>query len=170
MASPTVDESVMHDRIGVAMENLNRSNDAIAEFRTAIASRSTNVTAMFHLADTLAARGDLIGALSQSDQVLRLMPDATDALHATADWLLKLHRPAEAEGRLRHLLTIDPADVPSRLTLANLELQLNQPDAAARDFSAVIQLEPNNAAASQGLVEALARQYRPTSVPATQSM
>ena len=153
--SAAVDQSQLHDRIGVVQQKLDHADDAIAEYRKSLSFNLQNVAARSHLADAIAARGDLQEALTQGDQVLAITPDASDELRATASWLIRLHRTVEAEERLRYAIAINPDDVEARLALATLELNSNRSEAAARDFSAVTDREPNNVDARNGLLRAL---------------
>ena len=155
--SPKADHSAVHDRIGQALAKLDKLPEAVDEFYSALAENADNAVARVHLAEALSAEGNDVESLAESDRVLHQLPDATEALAASARAMLKLNRPNEAVARIAHLVALEPTDRKNRLFLARMEMQLDRPAEAATQYSALLELNPNDATARKGLLDALAK-------------
>jgi predicted O-linked N-acetylglucosamine transferase (SPINDLY family) len=68
----------------------------------------------------LEARGDLAGAATELEAVLRQKPDWPDALYNYAMALIRLRRDAEAEAALRRIIALDPQFMLAYRVLGNI--------------------------------------------------
>ena len=103
----------------------------------------------------LAAAGDARGALEASRLALRLDPFDTDALEAQALTLQQQRRYEEAAAALREAIERDPNNYLPYLLLGNLQLAMEDPDAAVESYRDVLELNPKATSASIYLAQTL---------------
>ena len=103
----------------------------------------------------LAAAGDARGALEASRLALRLDPFDTDALEAQALALQQQRRYEEAAVALREAIERDPNNYLPYLLLGNLQLAMEDPDAAVESYRDVLELNPKATSASIYLAQTL---------------
>ena len=91
------------------MVSLNQLVDAMSVLRTYFVSGGNDPDAHFLFAKIQAARGDLASAVETLDQpVITESKAALPALGQSAEWLIELNRPLEAEKRFRKILQLVP--------------------------------------------------------------
>jgi predicted O-linked N-acetylglucosamine transferase (SPINDLY family) len=88
--------------------------------RTALARNPDFAQARAALFHVLEARGDLAGAATELEAVLRQKPDWPDALYNYAMALIRLRRDAEAEAALRRIIALDPQFMLAYRVLGNI--------------------------------------------------
>ncbi len=94
---------------------------AVDTLRKVIINDPQDYEAIFHLANTEAARGNLAIAIELLQEIPADHPQAgVPALGVSAQWCFQLERYADAEQRYRKILQIDPSSNPARRNLAYL--------------------------------------------------
>jgi tetratricopeptide (TPR) repeat protein len=109
-------------------------------------------TASARIANAHASLGDLYreaGAWDQAAHQYKMALELRSHFHDIrlryAQVLLQLHQPAEAADELRKVLDVNPRFTAARVDLGLAFFRLGHRDAAAREWIAVRQYEPNNA-------------------------
>ncbi len=148
----------VRDILGVALTQLGRPDEAIAQFREAIRIDPSSFTAYNDLAVALDRQGKIMEALGYFQSALRLQPESIDVLDNLGFAYLRLGNPREAERHLTTALRLAPdsGDVHYHLAAA-CEMQGRYPD-AARHYRETLRLMPGDAAAEAGLRRVLSRQ------------
>ena len=108
----------------------------------------------------LAAAGDARGSLEASRLALRLDPFDTDALQSQALSLQQQKKYEEASAALQEAVERDPNNYLPYLLLGNLQLAMNDPDAAVESYRDVLELNPKATSASVYLAQTLLGQGR----------
>jgi Flp pilus assembly protein TadD len=103
--------------------------------------------------------GDLTGAVQSFEGVTHLDPKDADAYTHLGGLLLRLGRPAEAEGKFRRALEIAPKSIPALQGLAQ-SLELQKKPEAAEAYRNYLAVEPGNAAAKEFLIHSLLEQKK----------
>jgi Tfp pilus assembly protein PilF len=117
-------ESSQHRlRLGTTYLTQRRYNDAIAQYRAALAIEPNLAVAHQNVAVSLAGQGRISEAIASYRQALVAAPDSTRSSLALAGLLVARGRPEEAVAVLRSAMTHAPedAEVSSALVLALLE-------------------------------------------------
>lgn len=108
----------------------------------------------------LVAAGDARGALEASRLALRLDPFDTDVLEAQALTLQQQKKYEEAEAALREATERDPNNYFPYLLLGNVQLAMEDPDAAIESYRDVLELNPKATTASVNMAQVLIGQGR----------
>ena len=108
----------------------------------------------------LLAAGDARGAAEASRMALRLDPFDTDALEAQALTLQQQRRYEEAAAALREATERDPNNYFPYLLLGNVQLAMDDPDAAVESYRDVLELNPKATSASIYMAQTLVGQGR----------
>jgi tetratricopeptide (TPR) repeat protein len=90
------DPSVIHNNLGVALANLGRLDDAIAQFRDAARLNPKYSEAYLSLGKALLARGEAQNAIGPLEQAVTLKPDSLEALRELTTAYATAGRSAEA--------------------------------------------------------------------------
>ncbi len=108
----------------------------------------------------LLAAGDARGAEEASRMALRLDPFDTDALEARALTLQQQGKYEEAASALQEAIERDPNNYFPYLLLGNVQLAMDDPDAAVETYRDVLELNPKATSASIYLARTLLDQNR----------
>jgi tetratricopeptide (TPR) repeat protein len=151
------EEAYRQNNVGVAHLERYDFQSAIVAFRRALQIDPSLALARLNLAIALLQAGQPDAAASDARLAVEALPQVPQAqfvvgLVARAD-----NRADEAMAAFRRVLAIDPADVGSRIHLAQVLLGEQKYSEAVRLFEEAGQLEPFNATAAYGLGTALTR-------------
>ena len=108
----------------------------------------------------LFAAGDARGAAAASRMALRLAPFDTAALAAQALTLQQQRKYEEAAAALREAVERDPNNYFPYLLLGNVQLAMEDPDAAVESYRDVLELNPQATSASIYMAQTLLDQGR----------
>lgn len=124
-------ERTAHVVLGTAYLRTNKPQEAITQFRKAVAAEPTNAGFQLALAIGLRETGDPAAALPVFERAIELAPEHPEAHYQRVDTLLALERQPQALDALRALAAgkIQPLRAKSRL--ADVLLGMNDPRAAA---------------------------------------
>ena len=132
-----------------------RPEEALAEYRKALALEPENRNAMRHLALTLATAGRADEALAAYDRMLEVYPDHQLASLERATVLLQRGRVDEAIVGLRQAIRQDPDFEDAHFNLATAYSRLDRWQEAADGFRQVLRLDRDNVEAHYSLGVAL---------------
>lgn len=120
-----------HVVLGTAYLRLNKPQEAIAQFRKAVAAEPANAGFQLALGIGLRETGDLAAALPALERAIELAPTQPEAHYQRVETLLALERQPQAVESLRALATgtIQPLRAKSRL--ADALLAMGEPQRAA---------------------------------------
>jgi len=121
-----------------------RYQEAVAEFRKAVAARPESLSAHLNLGAALTQTGDLKGAAAEFDVSLRLDPPNIIAHYNLAVLLANENRHEEAIAHLRSVFDVEPNDISARFLLAQELLKFGRSEEALNEFSRVVQANPDN--------------------------
>jgi tetratricopeptide (TPR) repeat protein len=145
--------AVMRGRVAA---QAGRYQDAIQEFRRALAARPESVEARVNLGSTLALAGDRAGALENLREALRLDP-ANATAHFNLGSLLADSAPEEARSHLEAAVAARPEDAEARRLLAKTLRDAGRLPAALEQYRRAVELAPGDEAARLGEAETLVR-------------
>lgn len=145
--------AVMRGRVAA---QAGRYQDAIQEFRRALAARPESVEARVNLGSTLALAGDRAGAIENLREALRLDP-ANATAHFNLGSLLADGSPEEARSHLEAAVAARPDDAEARRLLAKILRDAGRLPAALEHYRRAVELAPGDEAARLGEAETLVR-------------
>jgi protein O-mannosyl-transferase len=147
-------------QLGIALAEEGRRNEAIAQYRAAVADCPD---AHYALGFELEADGKHDEAISHVQEYVRLRPDDLNVIRANillGRALLEAGRPLEAVDALRRALAMKSGDADAHGLLADALLRLERYPEAAREYRERLTLTPRDAVAHESLGIALVGQSR----------
>jgi Flp pilus assembly protein TadD len=133
-----------HANLGVAYDNLGRSDDARAEDDTAIKLNPHLDTPHYNLGNLDLEQKNLDQAITEYRIAETLLPSKAATHSNLGSALYQLGRLDEAETEVRLALDLDPSIVVARFNLGNILLRKNNFDEAVDVFTELIKEEPND--------------------------
>lgn len=134
----------MLDR-SISLAHENKPVEAVALLREALRLDPEMAPARYHLAATLRATGDLVGAEAELREALRRSPDSGPAHNFLGILLFKRGDVAGATAELRASARLQPTDATVHFNLAQA-LEKTDPKAALEEYRTASSLAPDNAA------------------------
>ena len=144
-----------HGSLGIAYLERGEMDAAIRELREAARLEPGSAISLHNLASALIRRGDFSEAAGHLERVLEIDPGFVEAHYHRALIKARQEKVEEAVQGLRRSLDLNPNFIPSHLLLGALYRVRGEPDAAAKEFRAVLRLAPANAKAHLNLAEVL---------------
>ena len=141
MVSPN--SAPLHDALGWWHFAHGHTNEAIAEFRRAIAARPRFGPAWLDLGIALEKNGDVRGALDSFEQAAAIKPANADAHYNAGRMLEKLERPDEARAAYQRALTAWPEHARAHNNLGLLLLETGKTNEAEAHFSDAVRHDPS---------------------------
>ncbi len=132
-----------------------RFGDAREQTKLLLAQRPNDPAVHSMLSSSLAAQGDMQGAIAEMQKAVALAPGRWDSYFALALLQLKANQPDAAETSIGKVIALDPAAMQPHLLLGNLYLSRNRSSDAEQEYRDAMSLAP----ASMEPREALARFY-----------
>jgi tetratricopeptide (TPR) repeat protein len=136
-----------HANLGLALQALERNEEALACFDRAVALDPSNAGAWLGKGDILTRLGEGERARRSYEQGLLLNPRNPHGWRALGAIFLKLGRHADAVQSYDQTLMLDPRDSTSFYHRGNALSHLGQPDEAMTSFDRAIELDPTHAQA-----------------------
>jgi tetratricopeptide (TPR) repeat protein len=126
-------------------ERVGKTNDAWANYNTAIAADPSYFEAQYNTALLAYRLGDLRRALAGYEAALAIRPDSVDARYHLALALKQANYAPDAARELEQVIEARPNDARAHLMLGNLYAQqLDEPPKARAHYMKVLQLDPRN--------------------------
>jgi Tfp pilus assembly protein PilF len=145
------DNPLRHDAVGDLYLEDGRFDDAIAQYRTAIALNPQSAPTHYNLGYALSARGRAAEAMVEFREALRIDPDYAQA-HNNLGALLELEgRRDEALEHFRRAVAIRPDQIDARINLAQLLSATGSDREGADAFRAALTIGPEDPGALSGL-------------------
>jgi protein O-mannosyl-transferase len=140
---------VAHDNLGVELDRLGRSEDALAEYRETLGIRPEDrhgeenfAQASFAKGERLLGQGDLNGALAAFRDGLRYRPRNALALMSLGVALARSGQPVEAGKAFEDSLRADPSSVEAHYDLGLVRQALGAYSKALESYDAALRLKP----------------------------
>lgn len=147
--------SALHvNRAGIALAE-DRYEEAVAEYRLAVAADPDNATARSELGMLLAAGGDLEGSRAELQAARELEPGNPAHLESLARVLEAASSGEEALGLFREAVDLEPARAAGHLQLAAALARAGRATEAQASFDRALELDPAGARARLGRAEVL---------------
>jgi tetratricopeptide (TPR) repeat protein len=140
-----------HYNIGYALQQAGRTEDALVEYRRALALQPAYPNALTNLGVLLAAKDDHDQAVELYREALALDPDLPGAHTNLGIELAARGQEAEAIAQFHRALELDPRDATAHFNLGTALALSRQSDEAIRHFREAIRLDPANARAHNNL-------------------
>jgi protein O-mannosyl-transferase len=156
----TSDNAIAHGCLGDALRVEGRYEEALVEYRQAIAIEPRYVAALVNLGADLGLLGRPLEALSPLSSAIRLKGDDVDARNAFGLALAMQGRLKEAEEQFEVAIRLKPDSVLAHTMLGNTFGNLGRMDDAIAQFQEALRLQPNSAEARVNLQKALAMRDR----------
>jgi tetratricopeptide (TPR) repeat protein len=135
--------------------NLANWQDSVSLFQHAIQVTSDNYIAYNNLGAALRERGQLVEAMADIQEALRIRPRYPNAQNNLGDALLAQGKPEEAAPHIQDALRLEPGLPEAHVNWATILNQRGQHAEAAAEYRVALQLQPNSAEAHCGLGAAL---------------
>jgi tetratricopeptide (TPR) repeat protein len=149
---------IAHNNLGNQLLARKQLNDAIQEYRRAIAEFPSYAEAHNNLGVALSRQGKLAEAIAEYQRALVLLP-TDDQAHA--NWGIALDamdKPAESLEHFQAALAINKENADAKVNWGNALIKLGRIDEAIRMFQDALVMRPDNASAHLNWGVALARQ------------
>ncbi|MFQ5349123.1 MAG: tetratricopeptide repeat protein [Thermoanaerobaculia bacterium] len=153
------------ERAGIALAE-GRREEAVAEYRRALATDPDNANARGDLGTLLAAAGDLSGAVSELQEAHRLEPNNPIHVESLARVLATGGAEEKALPLFRRAAELDPARAAGHLHLAAALARTGRYLEARDSFDRALELDPASAAARLGRAEVQLEVGRPAAAAA----
>jgi tetratricopeptide (TPR) repeat protein len=149
-----------HDNLGVALENLGREPDAMAQYQEALRFKPDYAEAHVNLGVLLQRLGKLEDAIGHYEQAVRIKPGFAEAHNNLGSALLQAGQVEGAIGHLHEALRLKPDFALAHYNLGNALSQAGQPEEAVGEFEQALQLNPEYDAAHRDLALVLEQTHR----------
>ena len=144
-----------HNNLGLVLDNLHRTNEAITEFRTAVRLKPDFALSHNNLGGALYHRWAYEEAIAEYRTALRLKPNYANAHSGLGSVLARLGKLDEAIAEFDTALRLKPEHIPTRVMLGLALCQQRKLDKALVQFGTAIRLNPDSADAHYGMGEVL---------------
>ena len=151
----TQDNEIAHGCLGEALRAEGRYQDALAEYRMALAIDPRYVAALINYGSVLGTLGRLDEAMVPLKTAIRLKRDDPDAHHALGLALALQGHLQEAYTQFETAVLLNPDSVSAHTDLGKTLGNLGRIDDAIAQFSEALRLQPDAVEARAGLEKAL---------------
>ncbi|HTW90375.1 MAG TPA: tetratricopeptide repeat protein [bacterium] len=150
-----------HFNYGLALGKAGRTEEAIEQFRAALATNPDFFAAHVYLASALVGQGDLAAAIQEQRTVVRLLPGSAKSWNDLAATLIYAGQFDSAIVECKEALRRDPNSASALNNLGYAYLKTGDLPQAVAAFEAALRLNPNLASARANLATA----YRAAGMP-----
>jgi tetratricopeptide (TPR) repeat protein len=161
IASVNAMRAVTDTNLGTAFQTEHRLDDAIAQYRRALANDPGYAPAYSNLATALREQKRTDEALANYHQALRLQPEFAAAHYNLANLLLEQGNAAGAVDQYEHAIRHEAASADIHNNYGIALLSVGRIDDALQEFRQAANLDPGSAKAYRNLGDALSSQGRP---------
>lgn len=151
---------VARNNYGAALRSRGRIDEALVQFREAVAIRPRNLEAQNNVGEALMQQGHPGDAMPYFLEALRLKPDSPEAHANLGSALDKSGRSAEAVAHYRQAIQYRPAYAEAHVGLGATLAAMGQPDEGLRELFQGVRLKPEYADGQYGLGLVLAEMGR----------
>ncbi|MBL9125346.1 MAG: tetratricopeptide repeat protein, partial [Planctomycetaceae bacterium] len=147
---------ITHYSLGLALTQLGRGDEALAEYQAAIRERPSFVQGYLNLGNLYAERGDYARAIGAYEQLLQLEPHAFLPRENLARVLASAGRYPEAIEQFQQCLSRDPNSAQTHFHYAETLAAAGDDAAAIAQYRAALRLAANDGNSMRGLAWLLA--------------
>jgi len=158
----TEDNFIAHDNLGVELDRLGRSEEALAEYRETLRiepgdrhGEDNFAQASFAKGERLLGKGDLDGSVAAFRDGLRYRPRNALALTSLGVALARLGRPLEARKAFEDSVGADPSSAEAHYDLGLVQQALGADSEALGSYDGAVRLKPEFGAAQAARAEVL---------------
>lgn len=153
LSSPT-QKAVNHNSMGLVLVRQGRAQEAVAQFRAAVAIDRNFAEAQTNLGNALSADGRPDEAIGHFTVALGLTPESAETQLGMAGALLSMRRPGEARSHYQEAVRLNPGMAEAHSGLGTALAQLGDLDGSIRELTESLRLNPNlvNANLNLGLI------------------
>lgn len=155
----TQNNYMMHNSLGLALDEAGKPEEALAEFRKSVEIAPTYVSGRLDLGIALSEQGRLDEAIPHFDEAIRDNPN-------WADSHFNLGRALEAKGNVQgaieeytKAIELKPNHEEAHINLGNILSINGNPDEAIKHYDAALQVNPLSVTAHTNMATALARKH-----------
>jgi len=146
-----------HNKLGYALANGGRSDEALAQYRQALELKPDFVEAHCNLGDVFLRLGRFDEAVAQYWKAIELKPDLAEAHNNLGDALVARGQLDAAVVHYRKALESNPDYAVTHYNLGNVLARQGRADEALAQYRQALEIDPDYAAANNNLGIALAR-------------
>jgi tetratricopeptide (TPR) repeat protein len=147
--------STAHYALGVAYSKLGQLDQALTELNTALSLKSNSAPTHIALGDVYQMQGNIVAAIKEYNAAIAIKAESESAYLKLADIFQNRGDLELAAADIRSGLELAPNNVDLKLRLADINLQLSKLDDALAGYTAVLNQQPANVAAANGMTRAL---------------
>lgn len=145
------------NNLGVAWMEQYKHEEAVKEFRSALASDATFAPARINLALAYYFLNDSRNALAEAREAIKTNPDSLHAHYVLGATLKKERQYEESLAAFNRIAAADPREPIVNIQIGQVYSQLQQYEPAIAAFRRALDAEPYNATAAYSLAQALLR-------------
>ena len=160
MGSVTAMRAVTETNLGAALQAEHRLDEAIVQYRRAIAAQPDYAPAYNNIGTALREEGRTDEAAENYEQALKLQPEFATAQYNFANLLLEKGDMARAADHFKLAIQKEPASADVHNNLAIALASAGRIEEALREFRVVVDLDPTSAKAYRNLGDTLSSQGR----------
>ena len=146
--------SVAHGSLGRAYQEQGRLDEAVSEYKKALALYPDDFKAHYNLGVVHDSQGDLNAAVNHYRKAIELNPNFADAHFNLANIYHKQSLPAEAIEQYRRVIELDPDDIEARTNLGVVYARLGKLDQAILEWEKILVIDPANKGARDNVRKA----------------
>jgi tetratricopeptide (TPR) repeat protein len=136
------DHPGIHYAFAMLLQDLKRTAEAIAHFRTALAKQPNHLESRFGLGNLLYAQGENIQAIQCYLKVLEFSPRHAETHNNLGNVLLRIGQHERAIAHYRTAIEINPSYADAHGNLGNALLELNRLDESIEQNKRALELKP----------------------------
>jgi protein O-mannosyl-transferase len=152
--SVTANNYRAHSNLGQALYTEGRIDEAIAEYRAALAIDPDFAEASNYLGTALSDRGDIDQAIAAYREALRVLPTFAEAHNNLGLALSRQQKFADAEAEFREAMRLDPRRAATRSNLGITLARTGRIDDAIEVFTEALALQPDSTETRHNLATA----------------
>jgi len=145
------DSWMAHTNLGAELDDLGRSDEAMAEYQTALRINPNEAMARNNLGMSLAQRGHVSEAIADWEEVLRIDPNHAEAHNNLGNALAQMGRLPEAIEHWNKALKVKPDFAEAHFNYAVALANAGRFSEAADHYEQVLRLHPEDVDARRGL-------------------
>lgn len=150
-ATKSPDAALVHENLGNAYGDQNRSDEAIAEYKAALALRPFNSNTHYNIGIEYERQNRIEEAIAEYMRALTLKPDDAAPHNSLGGAYLKINDPGAAAREFITALRLDPRLIRVHNELGTAYYNLNRIDEAMVEYRTALRLEPDNISARLNL-------------------
>jgi tetratricopeptide (TPR) repeat protein len=134
---------LLHDDLGINLNKLGRTEEAINQYRLTLEVKPDDPTAHYDLGNALTKQGHTEEAIEEYRQAIKYKSDYVLAHYNLANNLAKIGQNQEAIEQYREAVRLQPDFAPAYVNLGNVLSNIGQTQDAIEQYQAALQISQN---------------------------